>query len=97
MKGKHLIGIFKNKYLITFLAFSVWLIVFDQHNLIERYKTRKYLSKIVQDTSYYHRKILEDQEVIHQLETSTENLEKFAREKYLMKAEDEDIFIIKKK
>ncbi len=97
MKGKYLIRIIRNKYLITFLAVSVWLLVFDQHNLIDRYKTYKYLKNIVQDTVHYHDKIIEDKEIIQQLETNTENLEKFAREEYLMKAEDEDVFIIKKK
>ena len=75
----------------------MWLLVFDQHNLIERYNTRKYLKSIIQDTVHYHNKIIEDKEVIRQLKTNTENLEKFAREEYLMKAEDEDVFIIKKK
>ena len=97
MKGKNLINILRNKYLITFVVFSVWLIVFDQHNLIDRFKTRQYLNKLVQDTVHYHDKIIEDQDVIHQLQTNTDNLEKFAREEYLMKAEDEDVFIIKKK
>jgi len=97
VKSKNLINILRNKYLITFVAFGVWLIVFDQHNLIDRFKTRQYLNKLVQDTVHYHDKIIEDQDVIHQLQTNTENLEKFAREEYLMKAEDEDVFIIKKK
>lgn len=97
MKGKKIINIVRNKYLITFVGFCIWLIIFDQHNLIDRFKTRQYLNKLIQDTAYYHSKIIEDKEVIHQLQTHTENLEKFAREEYLMKAEDEDIFIIKKK
>ena len=97
MKGKKLIGIIRNKYLITFILFSVWLIVFDQNNLIDRFKTRKYLSKLVQDTSHFHENIIKDKEIIYQLETNTDNLEKFAREKYMMKADDEDVFIIKKK
>ena len=75
----------------------MWLLVFDQHNLIDRYKTHMYLKKLVQDTVHYHEKIIEDKEVIRQLETNIENLEKFAREEYLMKAENEDVFIIKKK
>lgn len=97
MKGKNIIKLLRNKYLITFVVFSVWLIVFDQHNLIDRLKTRQYLNELVQDTVYFHNKLIDDREVIHQLQTNIENLEKFAREEYLMKAEDEDVFIIKKK
>lgn len=97
MKGKKLFSIIRNKYLITFLLFVAWLMLFDQHNLVDRYKTRKYLGKLIQDTSHYHDNIIKDQEIIHQLETNSDNLEKFARENYMMKADDEDIFIIKKK
>ncbi len=55
------------------------------------------MNKMIQDTSHYHENIIRDQEIIDQLETNSDNLEKFAREKYMMKADDEDIFIIIKK
>lgn len=97
MRTKKLINIIKNKYLLTFLIFFVWLLVFDQHNLIDRYKTRQYLNKLVQDTTHYYDNIIKDQEVIDLMQTDRDNLEKFAREKYMMKADDEDIFIIIKK
>ena len=91
---KKLFSIVKNKYLISLLVFIVWLLVFDQHNLIERVKTRKYLNKIVEDTVHYHGNIIENKEIIDQLQTDKDQVEKFAREKYMMKADDEDIFII---
>lgn len=97
MTAKKLLGILKNKYLLSFLAFSVWLIIFDQHNLIDRYKSRKHLNKLIQDTTYYNNKLIEDQKIIDQLNNDKDDLEKFARENYKMKADDEDVFIIVKK
>ncbi len=93
---KKLFNIVKNKYLISFLVFFVWLLVFDQHNFIDRVKTKQYLNKIVQDTLHYQSNITKDRKIIDQLETDKDKLEKFAREEYMMKADDEDIFIIKK-
>lgn len=97
MKGKKILNILKNKYLITIIGFGVWLLLFDQHNLVDRFKTRKYLSKLIEDTAYYHKQIVEDKLIIEKLKTDADNLEEFAREEYLMKADDEDVFIIIKK
>ncbi|MCK5821181.1 MAG: septum formation initiator family protein [Bacteroidales bacterium] len=86
----------RNKFFLTLAIFIVWLIVFDQHNLIDRYKSRRHLNKLKEDTSYYINKIQQDRQSIELLETDKENLEKFAREQYLMKAPDEDVYIIVK-
>ena len=87
----------KNKFVLTTLIFFVWLFVFDQHNLVDRIKARKHLNELKQDTTYYHEQITKDKKSLDLLETSKENLEKFARERYLMKAPDEDVYIIVKK
>lgn len=97
MKGKKILNILKNKYLITIIGFGVWLLLFDQHNLVDRFKTRKYLSKLIEDTAYYQKQIVENETIIEKLKTDADNLEEFAREEYMMKAEDEDIFVIIKK
>jgi cell division protein FtsB len=46
------------------------------------------------EKEYYQQKIEEDRRRIDELKTNTENLEKFAREQYLMKKDNEDIFVI---
>lgn len=86
-----------NKYFLVFMGFMVWIIVFDPHNLIDRSDMKKRLRSLKQDTLYYHDKINRDQELIKQLKTSPQNLERFAREQFLMKAPDEDVFVIVKK
>jgi cell division protein DivIC len=85
----------KNKYLIAFLFFAVWIIFFDQNNLIDRIVDIKKYNQMQQDKIYYQAKIKTDKHKLEELRTDRENLEKFAREQYLMKKDNEDIFIIK--
>jgi cell division protein FtsB len=84
----------RNKFVITALAFFVWLLLFDQNNLAERRKSTSEYNQLLQEKGYYVQKIEEDRNRINELKTNTENLEKFAREQYLMKKDNEDIFII---
>ncbi len=92
-----LFAIIRNKFFLVTVVFIVLIVFFDQHNLLDRIQTKKHLEELRQDTSFYKQKIREEREKIRQLETSPDNLERFAREQYLMKAPDEDIFIILKK
>ncbi len=86
----------RNKFILTLVICIVWLVVFDQHNLIDRYKSHRHLNQLKKDANYYKEKIIQDRQSIKLLETDKESLEKFAREQYLMKAPDEDVFIIVK-
>ncbi len=87
----------RNKYILTFLIFVFWLLLFDQNNLAERRKSTSEYNQLLQEKEYYLKKIDEDRKRINELKTNTDNLEKFAREQYLMKKDDEDIFIIEDK
>ena len=85
---------FRNKYVIASLLFILWVVFFDQNNLIERAQNRKELRQLKEDKVYYQEKIKETTERLRELKTNNENLEKFAREQYLMKKENEDVFVI---
>jgi cell division protein DivIC len=84
----------RNKYVITALIFLLWLLLFDQNNLAERRKITREYNQLIQEKEYYQLKIEEDRRRIDELKTNDDNLEKFAREQYLMKKDNEDIFII---
>jgi cell division protein FtsB len=92
--AKKAIRFLKNKYLLTFLAFLLWIVIFDQHNLIDRFRYIRERRQLEHDKAYYRQRIKEDAKRLEELQTNDENLEKFAREQYLMKKENEDIFII---
>lgn len=84
----------RNKYILTAVIFTLWLLIFDQNNLTERRKSTAAYDLLLQEKAYYQKKIEEDRRRINELKTNTENLEKFAREQYLMKKDNEDIFVI---
>lgn len=86
--------ILRNKYTLTLLIFGVWIILFDQNNLLDRYHDVKKLNQLMQEKEYFIHKIDEDQRRMKELISDKENLEKFAREEYLMKRDNEDVFLV---
>ena len=92
---KQTIPFLKNRYFLILVFFLLWLVLFDSNNLIDRYRQMKELKQLRHDKSYYQEKIERDSQKLKELETDSKSLEKFAREQYLMKKKDEDIFIIK--
>ncbi|MFW6248983.1 MAG: FtsB family cell division protein [Bacteroidota bacterium] len=89
-----LLKLFRNKYFIAILIFFIWILLFDRNNLIDKFKTLNQLEQLKKEKQYYLEKIDYNKARIEELKTDKENLEKFAREQYLMKKEDEDIFIV---
>jgi cell division protein DivIC len=87
-------GLLRNKYLLSIILFGFWLLFFDQNNLMDRYKLIREVNQLEKDLNYYVERIQSDSARLNELRTSPENLEKFAREQYLMKKDNEDIFII---
>lgn len=88
-------GLFlRNKFVLTSVIFVLWMTFFDQNNLLERRKSTREFRQLSEEKDYYQKKIEEDRKRIRELKTNNDNLEKFAREQYLMKKDNEDIFII---
>ena len=94
LRETRLWAILRNKYVLTAIIFFLWLLIFDQNNLIERGKINREYKELIEERTYYLNKIEEDRKRIQELKTDDENLEKFAREQYLMKKDNEDLFII---
>ncbi len=85
---------FKNFYIVTGLCFLVWMLFLDSNDLISRFKLGSKLRSLNNEKEYYQAKISDVEKDREELMTNKVLLEKFAREKYLMKKEKEDIFII---
>ena len=81
--------------MIVFLAFAVFIVFFDNHNLIHRWGTQRRIVEMEKELKYYQNEIEVTKQKKNELQSNKENLEKFAREHYFMKKESEDIFIIK--
>jgi cell division protein FtsB len=86
-----------NKYLIASAVFIVFMIFADKNNIIEQYKLQQQYTKVKREHRYYEEQILDARKQQDELFGNDKNLEKFAREKYLMKKDNEDVFVIVKK
>ena len=91
---KRILPFVKNKFILTLIIFITWLLFFDRNNLIDRAKELRHLKQLEKDKKYYIERIDKDSKRLEQLKTNSKNLEKFAREQYLMKKDDEEIFVI---
>lgn len=92
--GKRQFRFLRNKYAVALLLFAIWVMFIDQNNLVERFQLMREKKQLHQDKSFYVDKKEQDAERLRELKTNDENLEKFAREQYLMKKENEDVFVI---
>lgn len=88
---------FANKYTISGLIFLLWIAFFDNNSFVKKIQLRNKINKLEKEQTYYQNKIEEDNRKMQELLSNQDNLEKFAREQYLMKKKNEDIFVIVKK
>lgn len=87
----------KNKYAIIISLFIIWIVFFDNYNLIRQSKIKKEIKQLEENKKFYSKEIKKDSTEYHELLNSDEKKEKFAREKFLMRKENEDVYIIRKK
>ena len=92
-KNKPIVKIITNRYVIILIIFVVWMSFFDENSFLNHREFNKEIDKLQNQKEYYESQIDQDKELIDKLQ-SQEELEKFAREEYNMKKEDEDIYII---
>ncbi len=88
--------IFRNEYIAALAAFVLWLLFFDHNNVFNQLQTRSELRKLNQQRRFYKNEIANINQTKEALFTQPASLERFARERYLMKKDKEDIFIIEK-
>jgi hypothetical protein len=91
---KKLPPIFRNFYFVGGLSFVIWMTFLDSNDLITRARMGVKLGDLEDEKEFYQEKIIEVTRDRTELMTDKELLEKFAREKYLMKKDKEDVFVI---
>jgi cell division protein DivIC len=85
----------KNKYVLTMGAFLIWMIFFDDRDVITtHFKHRNELKRLEEGKAYYQQEIGKTKAELQELKSDPAILEKYAREKYRMKRDNEDLFII---
>lgn len=94
---RKILSVIKNKFFITLVLFGVWMIFFDKNNVINQIELRKNLRQYQKEKQYYQQQIAADSEATYDLMSDSTHLEKFARERYFMKKDSEDVFLMIKK
>lgn len=91
---KRLRYVFTNKYLITGIFFAIWMMFFDRNNIPLQIRRITEQNKLEQSEKNMSLRITNTQKELELLKTNPETLEKYAREKYLMKKDNEDLYIV---
>jgi cell division protein DivIC len=88
-------GWLKNKYLLTLLVFAAWMLFFDDRDLyVTCIKQRQELGDLRKSKQYFEEQIASTQKELDQLKINLPTIEQYAREKYLMKRDNEDVFVV---
>ena len=88
-----ILKILGNRYVIVSVFFIIWMIFLDNTSYIEHRVLNKQLNELEDNKKYYQDEIKKDEENIRLLK-NPDQIEKYAREKYYMKRDSEDIYII---
>ena len=83
-----------NKYFLTGLCFLAWMLFVDRNDIPTQWKRIKELSMLQQSEKNMDKQIMDTKKELDLLKTNPSTLEKYAREKYMMKKENEDLYII---
>lgn len=93
IKENKVFKIVSNKYVIILVLFVVWMLFFDENSYLNHRELNKEIDKLEDANQYYQEQIEADKKVIDNL-NDPDSLEKYAREEYKMKKENEEIYII---
>lgn len=90
---KKLIPIVANRYFIACLAFLLWMLFFDQRNFFLQRDRATELEKLEHAKGYYEKEIAITQDQLNQLQNNPGAVEQYARERYLLRREGEDVYL----
>lgn len=93
LKNKRWFRIVSNKYILIVIVFAVWMFFFDANSYLIHNELDTEIESLEDNAEFYESEIEKDREFMDKIEDD-EEMERFAREKYYFKKENEDIYII---
>lgn len=90
----HIPAWLKSKYFLCTAGFIVWMLFFDPRDVYTQLERTRELKTLQASKKHYQRQLAAEQYELEQLKSNPSTLEKYAREKYLMKRENEDLFVV---
>jgi len=94
MTFKQVLRKLNNRYVYATLAFLGVILFIDQFNVFEQRKLRRILKDDKEQVEFYKKEIEESKKLLEALENDTVTMEKVAREQYMMKRDNEVIYLI---
>lgn len=91
----HIPSWIKNKYLLTGVFFAIWMAFFDPKDILSDLERRDKLNELQTSELHLKQQITDAKQELDLLKNNAQSIEKYAREKYLMKKDNEDLFIVK--
>jgi cell division protein DivIC len=92
----HIPSWLKNKFFLAATAFVLWIVFFDENDLILKSRRNAELKELKASKAYYISEIAKERKALEELKSNPAAIEKFAREQYMMKRDNEDLFVIEK-
>jgi cell division protein FtsB len=93
-KVRKVFSIISNKYLIALTVFAVIMLFTDHNNIFEQMDRKRELKEMQTKKAYYEKEIEKTKKELADLSNNSAAIERYAREKFLMKRDSEDIFVV---
>ena len=93
---KKVLSIVTNKFVLTALAFGVWMFFFDQNDFRSMQQRKQELQSTKDNIAYLNNEIARMEKEHEEMIGNPQRLEQYAREQYLMKRDNEDVYVIEK-
>src|SRR5688572_4912945 len=84
----------RNKYFLALTCFVAWMLFFDRDDVFTQMERKRELTRIKASKAYYANQIKQDKNFSKDLQFNASAIEKLAREKYLMKRDNEDLYLV---
>lgn len=94
MTFKEILRKLNNRYVYAVVIFLVLFLFVDQFNLFEQIRLRRTLNDQKEQIEFYEKEISESRDLLNRLENDTATMEQVARENYMMKRDNEVIYLI---
>ncbi|HEU4470452.1 MAG TPA: septum formation initiator family protein [Flavisolibacter sp.] len=92
---KRIPAFLRNKFLLAGMGFVIWMLFFDKNDVFTQLEWKQELREMQASKAYFIKQIEENRQFSNELQFNAAAVEKFAREKYLMKKDNEEIFLVR--
>ena len=94
LRTTDIIKIFRNKYIIALTAFIVLMLFIDHNDIFMQMDRQRQLKDLIASKRFYEQQIEQTKKNLADLQNNSATLEKYAREKFLLKRDNEDLFVV---